>query len=609
MSEARALERLDRGRVDAVVLAEDEAAQERRGGVRCPGRERELRSLAHPVEQPEEPLAALVADGSIERVGEDAARSRGGRDRRARTSLGSRTVPVASTAAPMSRSATGSGATTSSLPGRRVDADVDLAVGRAAGPRRRTRATVALAPGASSSAPASIAATGARPARLPRRPPSAPPGQSQSGEPGGRALAASATGSEQGERERGEGGRGQQRRRRRRGRRRPSARQSPAASAGDRRQAPAQGWSRSRSASIVAGPIPLIWSSSSIEERPPCSSRKAMMSPAVTGPMPSIVSSCSTVAVPRLIGPSAHRRRPRRGARRRAVDPCRHHDLLAVGELRRQVDRVGGAPSRVTPPARSTASVTRDPAGELVDARVADLAGDVDDQPSPAALELERTARPAASATPPYPASACVRRPQPARAEQQQRDGDRAVDEQLRAAELGHARDRAAGRLTGGAQAVPGRLLDSKALEALGLLLEHLDPLDLGAARARAGRSRPSPRPPPRRPRRPPRRSRRRGWSTEPATPRSSAQPADRVAEEDALDAAVDDHPAADHRDLATTRSRRRRSRSPGWRAGGCRARRPRPPATAPRPAPAADRRRWRPRGRSPAGSGPGRRR
>ena len=85
-----------------------------------------------------------------------------------------------------------------------------------------------------------------------------------------------------------------------------------------------------------------------------------MMSPAVTGPIPSIVSRSSTVAVPRLIGPSV------------AADD----DAAAV------VDPLGafsgtttcwpsasgaarliafGSASAVGPPARSTASVTREP--------------------------------------------------------------------------------------------------------------------------------------------------------------------------------------------------------------------------------------------------------
>ena len=61
------------------------------------------------------------------------------------------------------------------------------------------------------------------------------------------------------------------------------------------------------------------------------------MSAAVTGPMPSIVSSCSTVAVPRLIGPSSALQ-----AHRGAAPPgpaLRHHHLLAVGQARGPVDR------------------------------------------------------------------------------------------------------------------------------------------------------------------------------------------------------------------------------------------------------------------------------
>ena len=112
------------------------------------------------------------------------------------------------------------------------------------------------------------------------------------------------------------------------------------------------GCSASRSASIVAGPMPLIWSSCSTEERPPCSSRKSTMFCAVTGPIPSILSSCSTVAVPRLIGPSPAAAAPRRA-------PPGDDDLLAVRQPRREVDRVlvrpgaqaAGALDRVGDPA------------------------------------------------------------------------------------------------------------------------------------------------------------------------------------------------------------------------------------------------------------------
>ena len=87
------------------------------------------------------------------------------------------------------------------------------------------------------------------------------------------------------------------------------------------------------------------------------------MSWAVTGPIPSIVSSCSTVAVPRLIGPSGRRAPPAAAVRAAGRRLRRDHDLLAVGEPRREVDRVDGRAVAVAPPARSTASVTREPAG------------------------------------------------------------------------------------------------------------------------------------------------------------------------------------------------------------------------------------------------------
>ena len=170
-----------------------------------------------------------------------------------------------------------------------------------------------------------------------------------------------------------------------------------------------------------------------------------MMSSAVTGPMPSIVSSCSTVAVPRLIGPSSA---AAAGAAPAGSDPGRDDHLLAVGELRRQVDRVhvrraGRAPGALDRIGDAGAG------GKLVDAGLLDLAGDVDHHPTAAAVELERTAG-ARGLDPAERARLSVVglcRAQPARAKQQQSDGDGRVDDQLRSAQLGHAaivRDRGA---------------------------------------------------------------------------------------------------------------------------------------------------------------------
>ena len=61
------------------------------------------------------------------------------------------------------------------------------------------------------------------------------------------------------------------------------------------------------------------------------------MSWAVTGPIPSIVSSSSTVAVPRLIGPSAEAPAVTASAARAGLGD---HDLLAVGQARCEVDCV-----------------------------------------------------------------------------------------------------------------------------------------------------------------------------------------------------------------------------------------------------------------------------
>ena len=99
-----------------------------------------------------------------------------------------------------------------------------------------------------------------------------------------------------------------------------------------------------------------------------------MMSAAVTGPIPSIVSSCSTVAVPRLIGPSA----VGGGGGGAGAAARGHDDLLAVGEPGGEVDRVedrragraAGALDGVGHPGAG---------GQPVDARAAHRAGDVDD--------------------------------------------------------------------------------------------------------------------------------------------------------------------------------------------------------------------------------------
>ena len=125
--------------------------------------------------------------------------------------------------------------------------------------------------------------------------------------------------------------------------------------------------------------------------------------------------------------------------------------------------------------------------GQPVDARIADLAGDVDDQPSSARFELERRRLRAAGLADAAEASlGVVGGTQPAGTEQEQRDGDRAVDEELCAAELGHGRDRRTGRRACGARTVPKALPDAKAFQALGLLVEHLDPLDRGPLRTGA---------------------------------------------------------------------------------------------------------------------------
>ena len=95
---------------------------------------------------------------------------------------------------------------------------------------------------------------------------------------------------------------------------------------------------------------------------------------AVTGPMPSIPSSCSAVALPRLIGPLW---RARRRARRDGTGAGDHH-LLPVAEPRRQVDRIlvgaagepAGSPDGVGHPR---------PGRQPIDAGAPDVTRDVDD--------------------------------------------------------------------------------------------------------------------------------------------------------------------------------------------------------------------------------------
>ena len=112
------------------------------------------------------------------------------------------------------------------------------------------------------------------------------------------------------------------------------------------------------------------------------------MSWAVTGPIPSIVSSSSTVAVPRLIGPLS--RGPHRAAPT-ATPPgrrlCRDDHLLTVGEARGEVDRL-----RLGPAGRASGALHG-----VVDARsrraacrrpAPDRARDIDDH-VPAAVRVD----------------------------------------------------------------------------------------------------------------------------------------------------------------------------------------------------------------------------
>ena len=173
--------------------------------------------------------------------------------------------------------------------------------------------------------------------------------------------------------------------------------------------------------------MPLIWSSWSIEERPPCWSRKSMMSCAVTGPMPSISSSCSTVAVPSETGPSP------------PAAAAGDDHLLAVAEAGGEVDRVlGGAAVEAAGALDGVGDAGAD--REAVDAGLGDGAGDVDDDVAGGiAARLEALGIEAEGAGAGAGRGGGGRGADPAGADQEDGDGDRCVDEQLGAAQLGHA--------------------------------------------------------------------------------------------------------------------------------------------------------------------------
>ena len=168
-----------------------------------------------------------------------------------------------------------------------------------------------------------------------------------------------------------------------------------------------------------------------------------MMSCAVTGPMPSIVSSCSTVAVPRLIGPSSSvaptaasgaAAGPRFGTTTCCPSASRAARLIASSSAppagaAGALHRIGHPRSRRQPvdagPGHRPGDVDHD-----VTARAA-----VDGEPFVATARGERRDR-----------AAIPLRPDRPRPEQQQRDCDGAVDGDLRPAQLGHEPNRAAER-------------------------------------------------------------------------------------------------------------------------------------------------------------------
>ena len=119
-------------------------------------------------------------------------------------------------------------------------------------------------------------------------------------------------------------------------------------------------------------------------------SRKSTMFWAVTGPIPSIVSSSSSVAEPMLIGPDASAVPPRRGRggrRARAGPPAGRR--RAGGEVDRVQPRVGRGAARPLDGVGHARACR-----QAVDAGVADGAGDVDDDVLAARVELDRAPPP-----------------------------------------------------------------------------------------------------------------------------------------------------------------------------------------------------------------------
>ena len=134
-------------------------------------------------------------------------------------------------------------------------------------------------------------------------------------------------------------------------------------------------WSR-RSAS-VASPMPCTSSRSSTDVNGPCSARWSRIAWAVTGPMPGRVSSCSRVAVPRLMRAPAAGGPPAAGPA--GCGCAADDDLLAVGEDARHVER-GGVDLAAHAAGLGDRLVHPRPGRERDDARALHLAHDVDDE-------------------------------------------------------------------------------------------------------------------------------------------------------------------------------------------------------------------------------------
>ena len=279
--EARALELVDRSRIDAVVLAEHEPARQRRLGLRHPALERGLGAIADAVHQRRNTAAARSGERDAVRLedGPDAVGSQVARAprRRARRGVRSPRSRARSRSRAPARARVRAGGRRRSRPApRRCRA-------HAAGPRSRSPAPRPAAGSPRGRRPRRSRAGARRRARRRRRTRSGRRDRASRRRP--RRIAADAvTWASDAATPAAAAARRAPRQAARAAKRRPAARRRagarrpPGRGASERKGAPVgkradYGVSPARSASIVAGPMPLISSSSSTDEKPPCSSR------------------------------------------------------------------------------------------------------------------------------------------------------------------------------------------------------------------------------------------------------------------------------------------------------------------------------------------------